>query len=161
MKRSLLCLLIPILYACSNKSDELNFYIKSRDIENDRKLTLFLDNAPIIEMELADNDVEENYSIFRVKAPESGKNLLKVVLDDSIIKEIKIPKRGSYNVFIIANTTQLIKDYDNIKIYEHLIGKGTQDLIVLADSLYDNGIIEQKFLKIHKDSVIKVSFKQK
>lgn len=161
MKRSLLCLLVLISYACSNKTDELNFYIKSRDLENDRKLELFLDNKPAIEMELADNDIEENYSIFRVNAPEAGKRLIKVVLDDTIVKEVRIPTNGSFDVFIIANSTELFRDYNNLKIQEHLAGKGTNNLRKFADSLYDNDIIEQKFLEIHKDSVIEVTFKQK
>ncbi|GHA72512.1 hypothetical protein GCM10007389_27830 [Pontibacter akesuensis] len=143
------------------KQDELNFYIKSRDGENDRQLNVFLNQEPIIEMELADNAVEENYSIFRTKAPKDTERIVEVILEDSITQKIKIPSKGSYNIFIIANSTLWFRDYGNPRIYDHLKNRETSDFRGFADSLYDNGIIDQKHIQLYElnsSAAIEVSF---
>jgi hypothetical protein len=161
MKAFLIFILLSVLYGCIGKQDELNFYIKSRDGENDRRLNVYLNQEPIIEMDLADNAIEEHYSIFRTKASIDTERIVEVILEDSITQKIKIPSKGSYNIFIIANSTQWFRDYGNPKIYDHLKNRGTSDFRGFADSLYDNGIIDQKYIQLYElnnGTAIEVSF---
>lgn len=153
--------LLLLLVGCTSRSSELMFYVKSRDIENDNRVKIYLNDKLIIDMDLASNDIEENYNKFHFNVQSDQSNLLKVLVNDSLVKEKQFNAKGFHEVFIVINSPEKKRDYNNIEIYKHLEGKETNNLIMFADSLYDNHLIKEKYIQLPKDSIIDIDLRKK
>ncbi|NVO86401.1 hypothetical protein [Hymenobacter terrestris] len=149
--------------SCVPPQQEFKLYIQNLDIQHVRPVRVYLDTTIIVDLVLAPNGISEIYDTFCCfrRGPAHS---IKVVVDDTFVLQRPLPANKPFSQLIISvSSTEKRWDYNNPAIFQRLSAAGktsASNLDLLADSLYENGIIPARFLQRPKDDGIRISFKE-
>ncbi|GGF26367.1 hypothetical protein GCM10011383_42350 [Hymenobacter cavernae] len=144
------------------QEQDFKLYIQSQDLKQVHPIRVYLDTNTIAELALAPNDIADYYNIFCCFKRGHAQSI-KVVVNDTIVVERSLMTNSPFSkLFIKVNSPEKRWDYNNPAIYLHMAAAGgvmsEYNLQIVADSLYQNGLIPAKFVQLPKDSVVEISF---